>query len=175
MNRRAHSLLGLTVLVAAALVAGAASGQDDAGRVNALLTDLKSPDFETASGAVEQLRRYPQHRARIVRALIDAVRTRNWNRCAGDMRDTIARVLAEWKAREAVVRASAVYALGRIGGPAIIPTIRKAVEESMEYERELDRRRQRGEAESVLRERYGLGSYDLRETLQQAIESAQQR
>ena len=102
MNRTAHSLFGLTVLVAAALVGGAASGQDDAGKVNALLADLKSPDFETASGAVEQLRQYPQHRAQIVRALIEAVKTRDWNRCAGDMRDTIARMLAEWKAREAV-------------------------------------------------------------------------
>lgn len=47
--------------------------------------------------------------------------------------------------------------------------LRKAIEESLEYEKELERRKQHGESEQVLRERYGLGVYDLRETLQQAI------
>jgi HEAT repeat protein len=67
------------------------------------------------------------------------------------------------------VRAAAVYALGRIGGRSVVPVLRKAIEESLEYERELERRKQRGESEQVLRERHGLGVYDLRETLQQAI------
>ena len=93
----------------------------------------------------------------------------------GESADKSARdlVVSRLKDESLAVRASAVYALGRIGGPAIIPTLRKAVEESTEYERELDRRRQRGESESALRDKHGLGSYDLRETLQQAIESAQ--
>lgn len=66
------------------------------------------------------------------------------------------------------VRAVAVYALGRIGGPAAAPRLRQAVEEALAYEKELDRRKERGESEQVLRERYGLGTYDLRETLNQA-------
>lgn len=66
------------------------------------------------------------------------------------------------------VRAVAVYALGRIGGPAAATVLRQAVEESLEYEKDLERRKERGESEQVLRERYGLGVYDLRETLHQA-------
>jgi len=73
------------------------------------------------------------------------------------------------KDESVAVRAAAVYALGRIGGPAVAPVLRQAVQESLGYERELERRKQRGEPEPVLRERYGLGVYDLRETLQQAL------
>lgn len=71
------------------------------------------------------------------------------------------------------VRASAVYALGRTGGPLVIPILRKAVEESIEYEKELERRKQRGENPTVLYEKHGLGVFDLRETLQEAIATAQ--
>jgi HEAT repeat protein len=71
------------------------------------------------------------------------------------------------------VRASAVWALGRIGGPSVIPTLRKAVEESLDYERELERRKQSGESERVIRDVYGLGEFDLRQTLDEAIASAQ--
>ena len=38
-----------------------------------------------------------------------------------------------------------------------------------EYEQELERRKARGESEQVLHDRYGLGVYDLRETLQEAL------
>jgi HEAT repeat protein len=72
------------------------------------------------------------------------------------------------------VRACAVYALGRVGGASVIPALRAAVEASTEYERELERRRQAGESEITLRERYGLGAYDLRETLQEAIAASGQ-
>ncbi len=71
-----------------------------------------------------------------------------------------------------VVRANAIYALGRIGGSSVIPVLRRAVEESTEYERELERRKQRGESETVLREKYGLGT-DLRAALQEAIAEAE--
>ncbi len=71
------------------------------------------------------------------------------------------------------VRASAVWALGRIGGPSVIPTLRKAVEESLEYERQLERRKQQGESERVIRDEYGLGEFDLRQTLEEAIAIAQ--
>jgi HEAT repeat protein len=67
------------------------------------------------------------------------------------------------------VRGAAVYALGRIGGSPVATVLRKATEASLEYEKDLERRKQRGESEQGLRERYGLGVYDLRETLQQAV------
>ena len=67
------------------------------------------------------------------------------------------------------VRAVAVYALGRIGGSAAAAVLRQAVEDSLEYEKALEGRKERGESEQVLRERYGLGAYDLRETLHQAM------
>ena len=93
----------LTVAAAVALLAGLAHGQDDASKVSALIRDLKDPDFDKAYGAAEQLRKYPQQRALIVAGLIDTITTRDWNRCAGDMRQTIAGALEEHKAKEAVV------------------------------------------------------------------------
>jgi len=54
------------------------------------------------------------------------------------------------------VRGCAVYALGRLGDPSLIPILSKAVEESAGYE-----------------EKYGLQAFDLRETLQEAIAGAQ--
>lgn len=80
--------------------------------------------------------------------------------------ETVARRL---KDESLAVRASAVYALGRIGGPSVVPILRKAVEESIEYEKELQRRKERGENEAVLRDKFGYGAFDLRETLQEAI------
>jgi len=70
------------------------------------------------------------------------------------------------------VRAAAVYALGRTGGPAAVPVLRTAIEAALEYERELERRKAHGESERMLRERQGLGVYDLRETLQRALAAA---
>lgn len=72
------------------------------------------------------------------------------------------------------VRAAAIYALGRIGGPPVVAILRKAVEESLEYEKELGRRKERGENPTVLFERFGLGAFDLRETLQEAIAASQE-
>ncbi len=86
-----------------ALVAPASSwAQTDADRVAALVRALKDPDFDTASAAVSELRKYPQERARVVAGLVDAVRTGEWRRCGGDMRDAIAHLLGEVKAKEAV-------------------------------------------------------------------------
>jgi HEAT repeat protein len=95
-------LLYLAVAAAVALPAGLAQGQD-ASAVSALIRDLKATDFDKAPAAAEQLRKYPQSRAQIVPALIEAIRTRDWNRCGADVRDTIARTLGELKAKEAVV------------------------------------------------------------------------
>jgi HEAT repeat protein len=85
------------------LVASPARGQDDVTRVNALLGDLRGPDFDKANAAVEQLGKYPRYRSQIVAGLIEALRRGDWNRCGGDVRDAIARLLVELKAREAVL------------------------------------------------------------------------
>lgn len=94
-------LLYLAVGAALALP-GLARGQD-ASVVGALLRDLRAPDFDRAYAAAAELRKYPQARAQIVPALIEAIRTRDWHRCGADVRDTIARTLGELKAKEAVV------------------------------------------------------------------------
>ncbi len=99
----ARRLLCLAMWAAVALPPGAALGQDSARTVSALIRDLRSAEFEKANAAAQELAKYPQHRAQIVPALIEAIRTREWDRCTGDMRDTIARVLGQFKAREAVV------------------------------------------------------------------------
>lgn len=67
------------------------------------------------------------------------------------------------------VRATAIYAFGRIvGGPAAAD-LRAATNDALAYEAQLEARRQRGESEESLRQRYGLTEFDLRETLQQAL------
>jgi HEAT repeat protein len=99
VRRVVPTLAAVLVLLSAA----AALGQADTARVSALLRELKRPDFERATAAASELRNYPQHRSQIVAGLIDAVRTGEWNRCGGDMRDTIARHLGEMKAKDAVV------------------------------------------------------------------------
>ena len=67
------------------------------------------------------------------------------------------------------VRACAIYALGRIAGPSAERQLRYSTQAALEYERQLEVRKLRGEKEEALRERYGLGEFDLRETLQQAL------
>ena len=95
------ALLGLVVFLGS--LADVTSAQDEPAKVSALLRDLKSPDFNTAFQAAESLGRYSAYRAQIVPALIAAVKTPDWNRCSGDMRDAIARSLGELNARDAVV------------------------------------------------------------------------
>jgi HEAT repeat protein len=85
------------------LSAGTAYAQDEAAKVRVLLRDLKSPDFETAFQAAESLGGYPGYRTQIVPALMAAMKTPDWSRCSGDMRDAIARSLGALNAREAVV------------------------------------------------------------------------
>jgi hypothetical protein len=101
MTGSALRRLLLFVALSVALPAGIAQGQDDAARVDALIRDVKSPDYEKASAAEGELRRFPRERARIVAGLIDALRTGEWNRCSGDMRDGIARTLIDLKAKDA--------------------------------------------------------------------------
>jgi len=65
------------------------------------------------------------------------------------------------------VRAVAVYALARVAGPASVPMLRKAIEDALGYERRLEGLP--GETPETRRERYGIGEFDLRETLQEAL------
>ena len=103
MNGWTSRRLCLALVAAVLLATGPAHGQDAASPVSALIRDLKDPDFDKAYPAAEELRKHPQYRAQVVAGLIDAIRTRDWNRCGGDMRDTIAGTLGELKAKEAVV------------------------------------------------------------------------
>ncbi len=54
------------------------------------------------------------------------------------------------------VRSCAIYALGELRDPSVIPILRKAVADS-----------------AGLQEKYGLGAFDLRETLEAATATAQ--
>jgi HEAT repeat protein len=67
------------------------------------------------------------------------------------------------------VRATAIYALGRIAGARAAAELRTAAQDALAYEAQLEARKQRGESEESLRQRYGLTEFDLRETLQQAL------
>ncbi len=69
------------------------------------------------------------------------------------------------------VRASAIYALGRIGDGSLIPTLNKAFGAANDYQEELAKRLKNGGDEATLRDQYGYGVYDLRQTLQEAIDS----
>jgi HEAT repeat protein len=70
------------------------------------------------------------------------------------------------------VRAAALYALARIGGASVTAELRQATYDALAYERQVqagvapDRR-------DAVRERYGIGEYDLRETFQEALGLAQ--
>jgi HEAT repeat protein len=106
-------LLGLVVWTAAALGSSGALAADETITVNALLGDLKGADFERAITAAQRLGRYPRQRPRIVSAFIAAIKTGDWPRCGGDMRDAIARALVELGAKEAVVPLLELAASGR--------------------------------------------------------------
>ena len=103
MAWQAGGLPGLIVVATALVLPGTASGQEGASPVAALVRDLRGPDFERANAALERLGRSPGHRAQVIAGLIAALGHGDWSRCAGDMRDGIARTLADLKAKEAVV------------------------------------------------------------------------
>lgn len=103
MNGWTCPLMCLVVAAVVVLSAGGAHAQDEASKVSALLRDLQDPDFDKAHVAAQELERYPRQSARIVPALIEAIKTRDWNRCGADVRDAIAWSLGGLKAKEAVV------------------------------------------------------------------------
>jgi HEAT repeat protein len=113
MRHPRRQFLGLAVSAIVALAGGESLAQDEAITVSARLRDLKSSDFERAFTAAQSLGRYPRQRARIVPALIAAIKTGRWPRCGGDMRDAIARTLVDLKAKEAVVPLLELAASGR--------------------------------------------------------------
>jgi HEAT repeat protein len=113
MKPTALGLLCLVTWAAVGLLPIGASAQGDASPVSPLIRDLADPDFEKSQAAAEALARYPQHRQQIVPALIEAIQTRDWPRCAGDMRDAMARTLAALKAKEAVAPLLALVKSGR--------------------------------------------------------------
>jgi len=102
---RALPLFRLAVAVASLMlvVSSALAAVDgEAARVSALLRDVQGPDYDKASAALGELSKHPRERRQIVAGLVDTLRRRDWPRCGGDMRDGIARLLLDLKAREAV-------------------------------------------------------------------------
>ena len=93
------------VLALAFVVAAPAAAQQSGAAPSAaeLIRTLQGREFTAAVGAAERLGAYASQRAQVVPALIDALRNREWASCSGDVRDAIARSLAQLKAKEAVV------------------------------------------------------------------------
>lgn len=75
------------------------------------------------------------------------------------------------------IATSAIFALGQSGDRSAIPILQEAFERSNAYEEELQKKRKGGgsEDEQKLREKYGLGAFDLRQTLQEAIDTLQKK
>lgn len=75
------------------------------------------------------------------------------------------------------VRAAAIFALGQSGDLSVIPTLQEAVKRSNGYQEELQKQRKSGGSggEKLLREKYGLGAFDLNQTLQEAIDTLQRK
>jgi HEAT repeat protein len=95
----------------------------------------------------------------------------------GEVGDKGVRAIATARLKDdsLAVRAAAVYALGQMRDPSVVSTLRKAVEESLDYEKRVEGLKARGESEATLHDRYGLGEFDLRQTLEEAIQAAQAR
>jgi HEAT repeat protein len=73
------------------------------------------------------------------------------------------------------VRACAMYALGRIGDASMIATLRKAFEGSTDYMATLEKQLKESSSEEALKQKYGVGVFDLRQTLQEAIDTIQKK
>jgi HEAT repeat protein len=89
----------------------------------------------------------------------------------GELRDkgALEAARARLKDEHLGVRATAIYAVGRIAGAGAATELRAATDDGLAYEKSLEARKTRGESEESLRRRYGLSEFDLRETLQQAL------
>src|SRR2546430_11409631 len=98
-----HRSRVLTVCLCLAFATPAA-GQKPAGQPTAaeLIRTLQGREFTEAVGAADRLGGFASQRAQGVPALIDALRTPERATCSGDVRDAIARSLAQLKADAAV-------------------------------------------------------------------------
>ena len=101
MSQRSTALALWLCLAIAAPVAAQRPGATPSAAE--LIRTLRSREFTEAVGAAERLGGYASERAEVVPALIDALQNREWASCSGDVRDAIARSLAQLKAKEAVV------------------------------------------------------------------------
>src|SRR5881409_69456 len=111
-----HRSSVLTLCLCLALATPAA-GQKPAGQPTAaeLIRTLQDREFTEAVGAADRLGGFASQRAQVVPALIDALRNREWATCSGDVRDAIARSLAQLKAKEAVVPLLELVKSGMLG------------------------------------------------------------
>jgi len=102
-RRARHLCRAITALCLATAVSAVAQHATAEPTATELIQTLQGREFTDAVGAAERLGRYASQRAQVVPALIDALRNREWATCSGDVRDAIARSLAQLKAKEAVV------------------------------------------------------------------------
>jgi len=84
------------------------------------------------------------------------------------------RLIGRLEDENLAVRAVAIYALGRTADAALAPTLTRALEASLQYQAELESRLKRGTGEAALRQQYGYGVYDLRQTAQEALDAIKQ-
>ena len=101
MSRRSIALAVALWLTAVTPAAAQRSGAQPTAAE--LIRALQGREFTEAVGAAERLGAYASQRAQVVPALVDALRNREWASCSGDVRDALARSLAQLKAKEAVV------------------------------------------------------------------------
>jgi HEAT repeat protein len=73
------------------------------------------------------------------------------------------------------VRATAIYALGRMGNVSHAPIVDRAFEAALRYQVELEARHKSGAGEATLRQQFGYGIFDLRQTHHEALASLQRR
>ena len=90
------------MLLTSAVVATAGASAARIDTVGALLADVAGKDGEKAMVSADDLAAHVRERDRIVPALIRALRTGEWDRCGGDVREAIAWALRTLDAREAV-------------------------------------------------------------------------
>lgn len=97
-----RKLFSCALLVALLGLAGAANGLDAAKvMVQSLLKDLKGSDYHKARAAAGDLGNFPEFRAQIVPALLDAL-NQEWDHCTGEIRQAIGVSLAQLAGKDAV-------------------------------------------------------------------------
>jgi HEAT repeat protein len=98
MTRIVKSLLLVALVGFPAVAYGGTPAKTD---VQSLLKDLKSSDYEEVWHAARELGNFPQFKAQIGPALLDAL-NRDWSQCSGDIREEIALSLGRLMGKDAV-------------------------------------------------------------------------